>query len=148
MKYLTLREYVNRRNGVPLGANGSLINMLYRSLGASQFSGFWHYWNPIWSYYLGKLIFKPLRHKFSNNASILLTFIISGLLHDFVVSAIYFKVFVLITPWFLLMGFFSIISNTLGIRIKSPVWIYRALLNISYIGISLFIVLTIKNMYV
>lgn len=44
----TLSEYVERRNGVPLGARGSLANMLRRSLGARSFAGFWRYWSPIW----------------------------------------------------------------------------------------------------
>jgi len=148
MKMVTLREYVRKRNGVPLGAKGSLRNMFYRSLGSNQFSGFWHYWNPIWGYYLGKFIFKPLRNKLSINVSIILTFFVSGFIHDLVVSVIYFKIFILITPWFLLMGLLVITSNELGILIKSPIWIYRALVNIGYIGSSLFIVLSIKNMYV
>ena len=148
MKIVTLREYVRKRNGVPLGAKGSLRNMFYRSLGSNQFSGFWHYWNPIWGYYLGKFIFKPLRNKLSINVSIILTFFVSGFIHDLVVSVIYFKMFILITPWFLLMGLLVITSNELGILIKSPIWIYRALVNIGYIGSSLFIVLSIKNMYV
>lgn len=36
-KRLTLSAYVKRRNGVPLGASGSLQNMLVRSLGAGTF---------------------------------------------------------------------------------------------------------------
>ena len=54
---LVLSDYIKKRNGVPLGASNSLRNMLYRSLGAGKFSVFWRYWNPIWSYYLGKYIF-------------------------------------------------------------------------------------------
>ena len=47
-KTLTLEAYVKHRNGVPLGASGSLENMLVRSLGAGTFAKFWQYWNPIW----------------------------------------------------------------------------------------------------
>ncbi|WP_371188814.1 hypothetical protein [Thalassotalea maritima] len=35
-KALTLRAYVKKRSGLPLGAKGSLANMLSRSLGASS----------------------------------------------------------------------------------------------------------------
>ena len=37
-KTLTLAQYVRNRNGVPLGASGSLGNMLKRSLGAGSFA--------------------------------------------------------------------------------------------------------------
>lgn len=148
MKYLTLREYVKRRIGVSLGSKGSLKNMLYRSLGANKFSEFWHYWNPIWGYYLGKLIFKPLRMKFGKSVSIILTFIISGLIHDFVVSVLYFKIVIIITPWFILMSLSLILSNQLGIEIKSTNWFYRAFINICYIGICLFIALKFRELYV
>ena len=60
-KKLTLSEYVRRRNGVPLGAPGSLRNMLRRSFGARSFAGFWQYWNPVFGYCLGRYIFVPLK---------------------------------------------------------------------------------------
>ena len=147
MENITLREYVKRRTGVPLGAKGSLRNMLYRSLGSKQFSEFWHYWNPIWSYYLGKYIFKPLRKKFTKNAAIILTFLISGLIHDLVVSAIFLKIVIIMTPWFILMSLCLVISNQFGIRINSSPWYYRALINICYISVCLFLTLTFKEMY-
>lgn len=147
MKNINLKEYVRRRNGAALGAKGSLKNMLRRSLGAGKFSGFWHYWNPIWGYYLGKYIFKPLRNYFSKTAAIFLTFLISGLIHDLVVSVIYFKIVVIVTPWFVLMSFGLILSNKMGVYVKSTNWYYRALINISYIGICLFIALKFREMY-
>jgi len=147
MKMVTLREYVRKRNGVPLGAKGSLRNMFYRSLGSEQFSGFWHYWNPIWGYYLGKLIFKPLRKKFTKNVAIVFTFLISGLIHDLVVSVIFLKIVIFITPWFVLMSLCLLLSDQLGIRIKSPMWFYRALINVCYIGVCLFLAITFKEMY-
>jgi len=58
---LTLVQYVERRNGVPLGDSNSLRNMLQRSFGAASFAGFWQYWNPIWGYGLGKYVYSPLR---------------------------------------------------------------------------------------
>ena len=59
-KQMSLTEYVQYRNGVPLGASGSLQNMLVRSLGAGTFAKFWQNWNPIWGYALGRYIYKPL----------------------------------------------------------------------------------------
>ena len=57
MKKYSLAEYVKYRNGVSLGAKGSLVNMLKNSFGAGSFRQFWKYWNPIWGYYLFKYIY-------------------------------------------------------------------------------------------
>ena len=147
MKSITLREYIKRRNGVPLGAKGSLKNMFYRSLGAKQFSGFWRYWNPIWSYYLSKLIYKPLRKKFTNSVAIILTFLISGLIHDIIVSLICLRIVFVVTPWFMLMSLCLVFSIQFGIRINSTNWFYRALANFSYISVCLFITLFLRQLY-
>ncbi len=54
---LSLGEYVQRRNGAPLGGAGSLRIMLHRSLGARSFAAFWQHWNPIWGYALGRFAY-------------------------------------------------------------------------------------------
>lgn len=58
---ISLKNYVQRRNGVPLGHPNSLMNMLKRSFGANSFDMFWVHWNPIWNYYLNKHIYKSLK---------------------------------------------------------------------------------------
>ena len=55
---MTLNQYIERRNGVPLGASGALRNMLRRSFGAGTLAGFWQYWNPIFGYYLAHSVLK------------------------------------------------------------------------------------------
>jgi len=45
---MTLSKYVLKRNGVPLGAKGSLLKNLENSFGAESNVLFWKYWNPIW----------------------------------------------------------------------------------------------------
>ena len=82
---MRLSDYVKKRNGVPLGANNSLKNMMIRSLGAGEFSTFWKYWNPIWSYYLRKYIFKPLKIIVPPALSLILTFAFCGFYHDLVI---------------------------------------------------------------
>lgn len=58
---MKLSEYIKKRNGVPIGHSKSLQDNLQRSLGAKNFSTFWHFWNPIFGYYLGTKIFKLLK---------------------------------------------------------------------------------------
>lgn len=81
-RQMSLRDYVQYRNGVPLGASGSLQNMLVRSLGAGTFAKFWQYWNPIWGYALGCYVYEPLKQFLPSSVSLILTFIISGAAHD------------------------------------------------------------------
>lgn len=100
---MTLSDYVKKINGVPFGHSNSLRNNLYRSLGAKNFSTFWNYWNPIFGYYLGKKIFKPLKRIFPIGLALIFTFIFCGLLHDFVTTILRKKISLFFTFWFLIM---------------------------------------------
>jgi len=102
---ISLSEYVKKRNGVALGAPGSMSNMLKRSLGASSFNLFWQYWNPIWGYYLSRKIMKPLSQLFPIWLAIIMTFAVSGALHDLAITLVKWKFTFFFTPWFTLMSF-------------------------------------------
>jgi hypothetical protein len=136
---LNLSQYIKKRNGVPLGASNSLRNMMIRSLGAGKFSNFWKYWNPIWSYYLGKYIFKPLKIILPPALSLLITFAFCGFLHDLVIMIIRWDFAFLLTPWFLLMGLCVIIGDYAKIDYSKFTWTIRAFINILIISSCLFI---------
>ena len=91
MAVQSLSEHVRLRNGVPLGAPGSLFNMLNRSLGAKSFAAFWQYWNPIWGYYLTYKVFLPAKNIFPAGLALLFTFAVSGALHDLAVMIVKWK---------------------------------------------------------
>ena len=133
---MRLSDYIKKRNGVPLGANNSLRNMMIRSLGAGNFSTFWKYWNPIWSYYLGKYVFKPLKIILPPALSLILTFVFCGFLHDVVIMIIRWNFTLLFTPWFLIMGLWVVISEFIKIDYSKYAWINRAFINILIIGSS------------
>jgi hypothetical protein len=99
-----MAEYVRRRNGVPLGDSRSLRNMLIRSFGAGSFGQFWQYWNPIFGYGLGKYVFSPLQRFLPSAVALVMTFIVSGGIHDLVTMAIRRSTAFLFTPWFFLLG--------------------------------------------
>ena len=117
-----------------MGAKNSLRNMMIRSLGAGKFSIFWKYWNPIWSYYLGKYIFKPLKIILPPSLSLILTFVFCGFLHDAVIMIIRWDFALLFTPWFLIMGLWLVISEFFKIDYSKYAWIIRASINILIIG--------------
>lgn len=101
---MKLSEYIKKRNGVPIGHSRSLQYNLQRSLGAKNFSAFWNFWNPIFGYYLGTKVFKPLKKVFPIAISLILTFIFCGMVHDLVTTLVRGKLSLLFSVWFFLMG--------------------------------------------
>ncbi|MCB0834458.1 MAG: acyltransferase [Bacteroidetes bacterium] len=141
----TLREYVRYRNGVPLGRAGSLLNMLYRSFGAVSFPEFWQFWNPIWGYYLGYFIYTPLKKRLSSATALLITFAISGALHDLAVMAVKRKPVFFFTPWFFLMGLTVILTKRLNITYGSLTWSARASINTLLVAGNLVLAMLIQK---
>lgn len=134
---MTLTAYIKKRNGVSIGDSKSLRNNLYRSIGAKNFSTFWNYWNPIFGYYLGKLIFKPLKKIFPVSLSLVFTFIVCGLIHDVVTTIVRRKMSLFFTTWFLLISFAVLLTKILKHNFSNQIWITRALINLSIISICL-----------
>jgi len=134
---MTLTDYIKKRNGVSIGSPKSLRNNLYRSFGSINFSTFWNYWNPIFGYYLGKFIFKPIKKIFPVAISLLFTFIICGLIHDIVTTIFRGKISFFFSIWFLFMGLAVLITRTLKNNFSRQVWIARAFINLSIISACL-----------
>ncbi len=141
---MNLSDYVKRRNGVPMGNSHSLRNMLSRSLGAGKFSVFWHYWNPIWGYYLGLYIFKPLKLILPKSLSLILTFVVCGFLHDLARMLLKWEFILLLTPWFLFMGLSVVLSDYAKIDYSKYPWIVRAGINIAIIMGCLFLAYQVR----
>jgi len=144
---LTLAEYVRQRNGVPLGHSDSLRNMLQRSFGAGSFAGFWQYWNPIWGYGLGRFIYSPLRRFLPPVVAVLLTFFLSGAIHDLATMAVRRSGAFLFTPWFLLLGGGVVAGRALGMDLSGWSWIGRAAVNLAYLLLSLALALLLKRLF-
>lgn len=142
---LTLSRYVRARNGVPLGAAGSLRNMLVRSLGAASFADFWRHWNPIWGYYLGRYVFRPLDRYLPDSLAIGLTFLVSGAIHDAVASAVNGSLVFLFTPWFVLMSLGVLVSNGLQMDLSNRPLLLRIATNLVYVSVCLLAVLSLRG---
>lgn len=136
-KKLTLSQYVNHRNGVPLGAPGSLGNMMRRSFGAQSFAGFWRSWNPIFGYHLGKFVFAPLKNVFPSYVAVILTFIVTGIIHDLVTMAVRHDVAFLFTPWFFFLGIGVVLGKATGMDFSERSWGVRAITHLTYLGVCL-----------
>ena len=142
---MTLTDYIEKRNGVSLGSPRSLRNNFYRSLGSKNFSTFWNYWNPIFGYYLGKLVFKPLKRIFPVTISLLLTLIFCGLIHDTVTTIFRGKISFFFSIWFLFMGLAVLITRIFKHNFSKSLWIVRASINLSIISTCLIITIYINR---
>lgn len=133
---VALREFVKRRNGVPLGSTGSLTNMLKRSFGANAFDKFWLFWNPIWAYYLSRYIMRPTSNILPLPLAVVVTFVVSGALHDLAVLLLTGDNILICTPWFFVMGIAVVLSKSFKIELSKYSFITRATANTSFIVFS------------
>ncbi|WP_225918133.1 MBOAT family O-acyltransferase [Neiella holothuriorum] len=127
---MSLANYVKRRNGVALGAPHSMRNMLYRSFGAGSFAQFWQHWNPIWGYYLARKVARPLSAVLPTWMAVIITFAVSGALHDIAISLVKGRVVVLFSPWFVLMSLVVLASRQPTLAFHQSPWLLRASINL------------------
>lgn len=145
-KQLSLTDYVKYRNGVPLGAAGALQNMLVRSFGAGTFAKFWQYWNPIWGYALGRFIYKPLNQILPSSISLILTFIISGGIHDLATMLVRGAPAFFFTPWFFWMGIAVVFGRLLKLDYSSQSLRIRVAINMTFILICLMLAIGVEQL--
>ena len=108
--------------------------MLIRSLSAPNFSTFWRYWNPIWGYYLGKFVMRPLARFLPKPFVLLLTFIASGLFHDLAIFLVKREKVGFLTLWFAYMGIAVVVTAFFNMSTKKlPLWM-RGVVNIAIIA--------------
>ncbi len=145
-KQMSLTDYVQYRNDVPLGASGSLQNMLVRSLGAGTFGKFWQYWNPIWGYTLGRYVYKPLNRFLPSTVSLILTFIISGGIHDLATMLVRGVAIFVFTPWFFLMGIVVVFGRLLKLDYSNQAFRVRVAINVTFILVCLMTTIGVKQL--
>lgn len=143
---LTLARYIRRRNGVSAGARGSLRGMLYRSLGAPTFAGFWHHWNPVFGYALGRYVFAPLKLALPPAAALVATFVVCGAIHDLVTMAVRGAPAFLFTPWFFFLGIGVLLGRAAGLDLSGWPWPVRAAANLGYVAACLGVTLAIGRL--
>ena len=130
---MTLAQYIERRNGVPLGASGALRNMLHRSFGAGSLATFWQYWNPIFGYYLAKYVDSPLRRIVPRSVALVLTFVICGTLHDLAALAVRGSMGFFCTTMFFFFAIGVLFGRWVGLDFSGLPWAARATINVSYL---------------
>ena len=128
-----------------MGARGSLTDMFRRSLGASSFARFWHYWNPVFGYYLGTFIFTPVRAVTPRWMAVVVTFVVCGALHDAVTAVARGGMAFLFTPWFFFLSIGVLVSGALRMDLSHLPWRGRAAANVAYAASALALALFVKR---
>ncbi len=144
---MNLSQYVKKRNGVSMGHSRSLRNNLHRSLGAKNFAVFWNFWNPIFGYYLGTKVFKPLKQHIPDGLALVLTFVFCGMVHDTVTILIRGKLSLFFSVWFLIMGMAVLISKYISSDLSNKKWLFRAFINVTIMGLCLYLTLFLNTLF-
>jgi hypothetical protein len=119
--------------------------MLERSLGAGSFAEFWRYWNPIWGYYLGRYVFRPSKRVLPPALALIVTFVVSGALHDMATAAVRGSAAFLFTPWFFFMALGLLLGESVHMDLSGRPWIFRASANIAYVSVCLWTAWVLKT---
>lgn len=135
---MNLEEYTYYRTG---STKVSLIirNMFFKPFVSSSLRSFWKYWNPSWGYFLLFYCYKPIKAIFPHWAALIITFIVSGLLHDMIyIIPMVLKngefVFHFITVWFLLISIGILLTEYLQIDFNKTNLIFRPIFHLGYLA--------------
>lgn len=135
---MNLEEYTYYRTG---STKVSLIirNMFFKPFVSSSFKSFWKYWNPSWGYFLLFYCYKPIKTIFPDWAALIITFLISGLVHDIIyiipmmINEVEF-VFPFITVWFLIISIGILLTEYLQIDFNKTNIIFRPFFHFGYLA--------------
>ena len=135
----TLKQFIELRLGKQTSEINLLKEMLVLSFGTNSFHEFWHYWNPVYGYYLYYKCYKPLQKYFPRSLCVILTFVASGFfLHDLpfgwwirLIRFFHTGNFPLpfVTIWFSLMGVVTLITRVLKVDMREQKLAFRVMLN-------------------
>ncbi len=79
----------------------------------------------------------PLKKVFPSRISLILTFIMTGIVHDLVTMAVRQDVAFLFTPWVFFLGIGVVLGKTAGMDIAARSWGVRAAAQLTYLGFCL-----------
>ena len=146
---VTLTRYIQHRLGQ--GDDLQLIAVMFRrSFGASSFTAFWQYWNPVYGYYLSRLCYRPLRAVLPRVFSVIATFATCGfLLHDLpcgwgIGFAVAHRVpFPFVTTWFAMIGIIVILAETIHMDLKALSFGARIVVNAMHVVVPFVITMVL-----
>ncbi len=149
---MTLRQFIRQRLGDERDTTALFKRMLVLSFGAGSFREFWHYWNPVYGYFLYCYGYRPLRHLLPRPLCVIATFAASGFfLHDLPfgwwIRAIRTQSVPLpfVALWFSQIGLLVVLTNALRLNWREQSFMVRAMLNIAFIALAFLFALYVQT---
>lgn len=134
---MTLEEYIQYRTGTT--SIGLMVrNMFFKPFVSPSLRAFWQYWNPSWGYFLLFYCYKPLKAILPHWASLMLTFLVCGLLHDVIhiVPRVMRRgefAFPFITVWFLIISAGILLTDYLQINFEKANPAFRVIFHLGFL---------------
>ncbi len=135
---MIVEEYIKRIVGTS-DALGQLQSSIIKSFQSTSFKLFWRNWNPLFGYFLSKIINRPVSRKLNGVISSLFTFLFSGLiLHDIWIMPLFYilfhkVVFFPVTLIFFCFWFVMILESSIKFRKNLNNRRIHVLINIIYV---------------
>jgi len=135
---MIVEEYIKRTVGTS-DALGQLQSSIIKSFRSVSFKFFWRNWNPLFGYYLSKMINRPVARKFNGVISSLFTFLFSGIiLHDIWIMPLFYIllhkiVFFPVTIIFFCFWLVMIFENSIKFRKDIKNSNIHVLINLIYV---------------
>lgn len=85
----------------------------------------------------------PLQRVSPPYVALVLTFVVTGIVHDIVTMVVRQDLAFLFTPWFLFLGIGVVLSKVTGMNIGAKSWWLRAVIHSIYLGVCLALALLI-----
>jgi D-alanyl-lipoteichoic acid acyltransferase DltB (MBOAT superfamily) len=130
---IPLQTYLDYRLGRNQPWWRQTYNVLVRPLAAPSLAEFWRTWNPVWGYYLAAWFYRPARRALPHPAAVMVTFTVSGLVHNLLAALLSHRLNPFVTVWFMLYGVVMVASEALHMdlsRLPAPA---RILVNLAYL---------------
>jgi hypothetical protein len=139
-------QYEEEKLGHRKGALNRIVYMFEESFTSITFRKFWQNWNPLFSYYLLYFCYRPLNRILHRQAALVITFGISGLIHDVAASIALRRPFILFTFTFMCFGLFVVAEELLQVNLSKISRLFRPLYHLSLITGSYFLTKNIMDL--
>lgn len=135
---MTIEEYICFRTG-ETNLLKIVQKMFFKPFVSSSFRSFWNYWNPGFGFYLLFYIYKPTQQLLPQSIALMLTFLVSGFLHDIlyifpmvIINGVKF-IFPFISVWFLIIALGILMTDFLKVNFKTVSTTTRIAFHIIYL---------------
>lgn len=94
---------------------------------------------------MGRFVYSPLKRVLPRVLAVIMTFAISGAVHDLATMAVRRSPAFLFTPWFFLLGVGVVLGRLIRLDYSDRPWMVRVAINLTYLVVCLVATLLAKR---